>query len=155
MQTQIHCSCIKEADFRMILPDEYIRVRRLFSKWRHPTFIGNEMIKRAAMKGGVYEMIYRGETIALIIYKTEQSVLYALCIRPDHRSHGLGNRIMLYFKFWFVRAIESSVLYFEKLGYQKISTPKQGRKYITWIMVHKDLLSLCGRFSKLRKSNIL
>lgn len=151
MQTQV-CTCKIEAEFRLVSPIEWKRIRQLLQKWRFPTFIGEEMIIRNAERGGVYEIIYKNESIAVIIYNTHLSILYTLCIAPTHRNHNLGSRIINYFKFWYIRALESSTLFFEKLGYMKISTPKQGRKYVTWIMVRKDLLNLVGRFSKIRKN---
>lgn len=138
------CDCAHNFRLHLLRPDEYRRVKRLLDIGKHPTYIGPELYKRAALQGGVVVYSFGGVDVAVSIINPRLGNMTVLCVAPDHRGHGLGSAIVRYLIPNFVRALESSAGWFAKLGYLPVCT-KRGRTLNTTIMVRGELLKLAGR----------
>jgi hypothetical protein len=74
--------------------------------------------------------------------------LLALNVIPSHRGHGLGAAIVRFLIPNFVRAIETKVKWFEKLGYKRIGKMKKGISLNTQVLARAALFDLAGNLQK-------
>jgi GNAT superfamily N-acetyltransferase len=128
-------------------PDDYDAFKRLLNRGRHPVFIGPNMVTRNARNGGLVFARHGGDVAAALV-NPHYGILLVLCVLPEHRSHGLGSALVDYLRPNWVRAIESAVPWFRRLGYVSVGEPKQGRRHITHVMVRDELRKLAGRASQ-------
>lgn len=129
---------------------EYQRCKMLLNRGKHPTFIGRGLVQSAAWRGGLlFFQDDSGKDIAVVIFNPKSSVLLVLSVLPQWRSSGIGTAIVDYIKCNFVRAIESSVPFFTRCGYQAVGKMKKGYRWRTQIMVRKELRNLAGRLKHL------
>ena len=145
----LSCQCRIRFSVRIGRAEDYQQAKNILNRGHHPTYIGPHMVRRSARNGGLIFFDFHSERLAVAVINAHHNILLVLNVIPEHRSHGLGTAIMQYLQVNWVRAIESAVPFFEHLGYIKIGEPKQGRQFITWLMVRKDLIELSGRLRAL------
>jgi GNAT superfamily N-acetyltransferase len=124
---------------------DYGRVKTLLNRGRHPTFIGREMISRAAHNGGVLLFVLDDKDVAASVMNVRTNALTVLCVDPSLRGRGFGSEVLRFLKPNWVRALESAVPWFEARGYRAVGDWKQGRSLRTRVLVRETLLSLSGR----------
>lgn len=130
-------------------PEEYDRAKRILNAGRHPTFIGRDLVRRNARNGGLLFFLVGEQDAAVAIVNPRISSLLVLCVRPEFRSQGVGKWAMAFLRPNFIRALESSVPYFERLGYVGFGKWKNGKTLRTRIMVRDEIRSLSGRLRQL------
>lgn len=83
------------------------------------------------------------------IVNARLGVLLVLCVMPAWRGKGVGQHIVRYLQPSFVRAVESAVPFFERLGYTGVGAWKQGKRLRTRILIRSTLRGLAGRLQQL------
>jgi GNAT superfamily N-acetyltransferase len=126
-------------------PDEYDRAKILLNAGKHPTFVGREIIARCARNGGLLFFVVEDKDAAVAAINTRKNVLLVLNVHPKYRGRRLGQHIVEFIKPNFVRAVESAVPWFERLGYVSVGIWKMGRSLRTRVMVRSSLRTLAGR----------
>lgn len=129
---------------------EYARFKRVLNAASHPTFIGRETYGRNAREGGAFVFRLGGNDVAVALVKPRHGVLLALSVARAAQGRGVGRFALLFLVPNWVRAVESAVPFFERLGYVCVGAPKQGRRLVTRVMVRSELRSLAGRLQRLR-----
>ncbi|MDE2098299.1 MAG: hypothetical protein KGL39_13685 [Patescibacteria group bacterium] len=89
------------------------------------------------------------EDAAVAVVNIRRGVLLVLNVAPAYRSQGVGRFLLNYLRPNFARVIESAVPWFERNGYACTGTPKQGRKFKTYVMIRKELIGFAGRAAKI------
>lgn len=145
------CDCNIGFGLSVGSPDRvsYKRMKRVLDLGKHPTFIGFDMSTHHARNGGLIIFTYQNKDVGVAMMNTRVNCLLVLNVIPEHRSHGLGTAIIRYTTPTWVRAIDSAKPYFEKLGFTSVGDQKQGRRFMTQIMVKSTLLSLGGRVTRI------
>jgi len=105
---------------------------------------------RNASNGGLFFFRVGGDDAAVALVNPRRNTLLVLNVLPQCRHSGLGAWIVRWLEVNWIRALEDTVSWFEKLGYRKVGRPKQGRRLRTQIMVREDLLTLSGRLQQLK-----
>jgi GNAT superfamily N-acetyltransferase len=105
------------------------------------------MVQRFARNGGLLFFCVASHDVAVAVINPRLSVLLVLNVHPDHRHHGLGSAILTFLCPNWVRSVQHVAPWFERHGYVRVGSPKQGRRYLTQIMVRRTLLTLAGRIS--------
>jgi len=126
-------------------PAEYRRAKVLLNRGRHPTFIGRDMVANCATNGGLLFFVIDGVDAAVALVRPSGSVLLVLNVSPSYRGGGLGDAILNYIKPNFVRSIRGATRWFTQRGYTVVGEPKQGRSFITDLLVRTNLIGLAGR----------
>jgi len=103
------------------------------------------------MNGGALMYQFENEAVAVSLINPHYGVLLALNVIPRHRQHGLGAAIVNFLVPNFVRAIESKVSWFERLGYKRIGKLKRGISLNTQLMARAALFDLAGKLAKVWK----
>lgn len=127
---------------------EYARLRHILNRGKHPTYIGSDMTAHAAKNGGLFFFLVDGADAACALVNPSYNGLLVLCVIPSHRKSGLGSAIVRFLKCNWVRALESAVPFFTRLGYVSVGAIKKGRTLRTQVMVRQDLIGLAGRLSR-------
>lgn len=142
------CDCAARFEVRLARSHEYPAWKKVLDAGRHPAFIGQNTFARNATNGGAlfYELDRAAAAVSLI--NPHYGILLALNVRPEHRSHGLGAAIVRFLVPNFVRALESKVPWFEKLGYRPIGSLKKGISLNTQLMARAALFDLAGKLQK-------
>ena len=148
------CDCAERFQVRLGRSNEYDAFKKILNAGKHPTFIGREMYGRNCQNGGALFYDLDGKPIATSLINPHYGILLVLNIKPEHRSHGLGNAILNFLIPNFIRAVENKVEWFEKRGYRRIGQMKQGRTLKTQVMARSALFDLAGRVSRLFSSRI-
>jgi GNAT superfamily N-acetyltransferase len=107
------------------------------------------MVARNAKNGGLLFFVLDGRDAAVALVNPRISSLLVLCVAPELRGQGVGRQAMEYLRPNFVRALESAVPYFERLGYVGFGAWKMGRSLRTRIMVRDEIRRLSGRLRQL------
>lgn len=115
---------------------------------KHPAFIGSDTMTKNALNGGALFYDWNGAPIAVSLINPHYGILLALNVVPTHRAHGLGRAIVQFLMPNFIRAIESKVTYFERLGYRAVGKLKRGISLNTQLMARAALFSLAGKLAK-------
>jgi len=125
--------------------DEYNRLKRLLNRGSHPAFIGRDLVGRCALNGGLIFFRSDNTDAAVALVNTRRNILLVLNVLPEMRGRGVGEVAVRYLKPSFIRAIDTAVPYFERLGYQVIGQPKRGITLTTRVMVRRSLIEIAGR----------
>lgn len=149
MSSKNECNCAAEFSVRLVRSDEYAIFKKTLDVGRHPAFIGRQSFERYATNGGALLYYHREKIVAASLINPRMSVLIALNVHPEHRSHGLGSAIIRFLMPNFARVLESRISFFEKLGYVKIGSLKKGISLNTQIMANEKLFHLSGRLKNL------
>jgi len=134
--------------------NEYDAFKKILNAGRHPTFIGREMYGRNCQNGGALFYDLDGKSIAVSLINPHFGILLVMNVRPEHRSHGLGNAILDFLMPNFIRAVEDKVDWFEKRGYRSIGDLKRGRSLNTQVLARSALFDLAGKISRVFSSRI-
>lgn len=147
----MHMSEMRQEAYTIVIGrvTEYARAKRLLNIGKHPTFIGRDMLYRSALNGGLFFFQKDGKDVAVAMINPRLNILTVMNVLPEMRAKGLGKFIVNFLKPNWVRAIDSAKEFFEKNGYVSIGEPKQGRRFLTQIMVRKNLLNLSTRINRL------
>lgn len=124
-------------------------MKKLLNVGRHPTFIGRNLVKRCAMNGGAFLVIFDDADVAVAVVNPAINCLLVLNVHPAHRSHGLGAALLRYLQCNFARVVESAVPFFERNGYQAVGAMHQGKSLRTQVMIKSDLIQLAGRVARI------
>lgn len=143
------CNCAKNFNVRVARPTDYKSFKRILDIGKHPAFIGKDTMMRHADNGGALFFEFESDPIAVSLTNPHHGVLLALNVIPAHRSHGLGCSIINYLMPNFVRALESRIGLFEKMGYISVGKSKKGICLNTQLMARKALFGLAGRLQRL------
>jgi GNAT superfamily N-acetyltransferase len=133
---------------RLARAADYAPWKKILDAGRHPAFIGKDTMMSNATNGGALFYELDGFAVAVSLINPHYGILLALNVRPEHRSHGLGAAIVNFLVPNFVRAIESKVEWFERLGYKRIGKLKRGISLNTQLMARAALFSLAGNLRK-------
>ena len=133
---------------RLARAHDYPAWKKIFDAGRHPAFIGRDTMMTNANNGGALFFELDGEAVAVSLINPHHGILLALNVRPEHRSHGLGGAIVKFLVPNFVRAVESKIEWFEKLGYKRIGELKRGISLNTQLMARAALFQLAGNLRK-------
>lgn len=142
------CECARTFEMTLGRPNEYRRFKRLLDAGRHPTYVGQDTVRRSAVQGGLLFARRENQDIAVALVNPRLSILTVLNVHPAHRSHGLGSALLSFVRPNFARVIEGRVGWFEAQGYQSLGPPKPGRRYSTQVMVRSELRELAGRVNR-------
>lgn len=133
---------------------EYRRFKRILNRAGHPTFIGRSSFETNAREGGAVVLTDTNKRVdvAAALMKTRTHTLMALSVIKSYQGMGIGGLLIDYMMPHWVRALESKIGYFEKLGYVSVGEMKIGRSLNTQIMVRSNLLLVAGRVSRILNS---
>lgn len=142
------CNCASTFEVRLARAQDYPAWKKLLDLGRHPAFIGRTTMSRNAANGGALFYLVHQRPVAVSLVNPHFGILLALNVLPHHRSHGLGTAIVQFLMPNFVRAIETKVPYFQKLGYRPIGPLKRGISLNTQIMARAALFDLAGKLAR-------
>jgi len=143
-------------DFTVVLgrSTDYRRAKRIYDRARFPAFIGRQSVQRWSENGGLLFFQVEGKDAAVLLINPGYNCVMAVAILPEYRGRGLFRGIFDFAQCSWVRSIGQFVPLFENLDYVSVGTPKQGRKFLTQIMVKKSVKNLAGRLSSALTPNI-
>lgn len=133
---------------RLAREEGYREFKHILDLGRHPAFIGRDTMQNNARNGGALFYDFHGAPVAVSLINPRYGILLALNVRPEHRAHGLGAAIVNFLMPNFVRALESKVPWFEKLGYVSVGKLKRGIRLNTQVMARGALFTLAGRLAQ-------
>ncbi len=142
------CDCAQRFDVRLAREEQYPQFKKLLDQGRHPAFIGKDTFHKNAKNGGALFYELDGAAVAVSLINPHLGILLALNVRTEHRAHGLGAAIVNFLMPNFVRALESKVPWFEKLGYRSVGKLKRGVTLNTQVMARAALFDLAGKLAQ-------
>jgi GNAT superfamily N-acetyltransferase len=142
------CECAKRFVVRLARGEDYKEFKRILNRAKYPAFIGRELMAHNANNGGALFYEFQNEVIAVSLLNPHYSILLALGIVPEHRSHGLGTAIFNFLVPNFVRVVEHNVPWVAHLGYRAVGKLKRGVKFNTQVMVREALFDLADNLQK-------
>ena len=116
---------------------------------RNDAVVGRDLIGRAALQGGLQFAEHQGRDVGVTVINPRTGVLQVLSIILSHQGHGLGSAMVNYLMPNIVRALSTVVPFFERLGYQCVGEPIQGKSLLTQVMVRARLFEIAGRLQDL------
>lgn len=137
---------------KILSPDDYAIFKTALNAGRHPGFVGRDNYCRCAAGGGALLFFAEGKPVAVALMNCKKNALIALNVEPEFRGRGFGKMCLQYLKPNWVRAIESSIPFFESMGFQRVGALKVGRTLKTAIMVRGDLIGLAGRLENILRA---
>jgi GNAT superfamily N-acetyltransferase len=118
----------------------------LLNVGKHPVFVGEEMVSRNAVNGGLWFAVDTvGVDIGVALIDPKYSNLLVMSVHPQARGRGIGKHIVRFLAPNYIRSVESAEPFFAALGYVAVGDYFQGRKLRTRILVREDVLRLAGR----------
>lgn len=143
----------KNFDVHLLRVEEYALFKSVLNKGRHPAFVGKQTFSTNCINGGALSYVVSGNIAAVSLINPHYGTLIVLNVLPEFRGNGLGSSIVKFLMPNFVRALESRVPFFEKLGYKSIGKLKRGRSLNTQIMARKALFDLAGKLKRVWGDN--
>ena len=137
---------------KILSPDDYAIFKTALNAGRHPGFVGRENFCRCAENGGALIFFGADEQVAVALMNPKKNSLIALNVQPRFRGKGFGKMCLEYLKPNWVRAIESSIPFFESMGFWRVGALKVGQTLKTAIMVRRDLIGLAGRLGNILRT---
>lgn len=102
-----------------------------------------------ASNGGLIFFQVDDQDCAVTLTNPRISSLLVLSVLPSFRGQGIGAHCVEYLRPNFIRALESAVPFFERLGYIGFGTWKKGRTFRTRVMLRANLRGLAGRLDQI------